>query len=150
MSRLPEGNLMAKDDKAADRTDAAPDEKPETVEISAEEYAELTAVPPEWSQLQNQPHGQAGQAANRPAHEGHQGHTPIQPASQIRGHRSKHGESPTEAVTHAMPGEVVATAYAGVATGEPDPAGTADAKSVPAAKTDAASTSAKAPATDSK
>jgi hypothetical protein len=56
-----------------------------------------------------QPHGQAGQPANRPAQEGHQGITPIQPEEQD----NQTGVSPTVAVTHGDPVVVVGTEYTG-------------------------------------
>jgi hypothetical protein len=58
-------------------------------------------------QLQFQPHGQAGQPQNRPAHEGHQGVTPIQPEDQDL----ETGVSPTEAVTHSDPRQKTGTEY---------------------------------------
>lgn len=65
-------------------------------------------VEPHTEMFPHQPHGQAGQPANRPAHEGHQGMTPLQPEDQDL----RHGVSPTEAVTHGEPNEVVPTEYA--------------------------------------
>lgn len=63
----------------------------------------------EQPQYAAQPHGQAGQPANRPAKEGHQGVTPIQPEEQD----DQTGVSPTQAVTHSVPAEVVDTEYTG-------------------------------------
>lgn len=65
-------------------------------------------VEPHTEMFPHQPHGQAGQPANRPAHEGHQGVTPLQPEAQDL----SHGVSPTEAVTHGEPSEVIPTEYA--------------------------------------
>jgi hypothetical protein len=65
-------------------------------------------VGPHTEMFPHQPHGQAGQPANRPAHEGHQGVTPLQPEDQDL----RHGVSPTEAVTHGEPNETVPTEYA--------------------------------------
>jgi hypothetical protein len=65
-------------------------------------------VEPHTEMFPHQPHGQAGQPANRPAHEGHQGMTPLQPDDQDL----RHGVSPTEAVTHGEPNEVIPTEYA--------------------------------------
>jgi hypothetical protein len=56
----------------------------------------------------HQPHGQAGQPQNRPAHEGHQGVTPLQHEDQD----FRTGISPVEAVTHGEPSEIVPTEYA--------------------------------------
>jgi hypothetical protein len=63
-----------------------------------------TEVPPEMSQLMNQPHGAAGQPMNRPPEEGHQGKTAIQPEDP--------SQSPTQAVTHNYPAQIVDTEYA--------------------------------------
>lgn len=65
-------------------------------------------VEPHTEMFPHQPHGQAGQPQNRPAHEGHQGVTPLQPEDQDL----RHGVSPTEAVTHGEPNEVIPTEYA--------------------------------------
>lgn len=89
------------------------DDVSETPEVVEGPHASRADVAPEMSQLQNQPHGQAGQPQNRPAHEGHQGITPIQPDSQVQGDESVVGESPQQAFTHSDPPEVVDTAYTG-------------------------------------
>lgn len=64
-------------------------------------------VEPHTEMFPHQPHGQAGQPQNRPASEGHQGMTPIQPDDQDL----RTGISPTEAITHGEPNEIVDTTY---------------------------------------
>ena len=64
-------------------------------------------VEPHTEMFPYQPHGAAGQPMNRPASEGHEGMTPIQSDDQDL----RTGVSPTQAITHGEPNEIVDTEY---------------------------------------
>jgi len=87
-------NIFRKDPQVSDKSKRS----------EPREKAEIT---PEMSQLQNQPHGAAGQPMNRPVSGGHEVMTPIQPDEQ----GDETGVSPTEAITHGEPNEIVDTEY---------------------------------------